>query len=306
MLLAGKTVSIADLYDSLHLFHGYSDGGILVAINEALGFIKVHEGHNIEIVNRTFLITSHVAWMWIAVFIISAIFIVAARSKPTEKGAPRGLRNFLEPMLTFLRDEVVRPSISDPHHHDDDHGDGGDHHDHKPTHKYADALFPYFVTVFFFIMVMNLLGLFPGAGTVTSSITVTACLAIVVMLIYIIGGMILQKPRVIGFFKGIVPSCPLPVWPILFGIEVIGLLTKPFALCVRLFANMTAGGIVLLALVGLSAMAATDAIGVGLGTLPMLMAVAIYALKIFVSILQAYIFTFLAAIFIGSYLVPDH
>jgi len=308
MLLAGKSVSIADLYDSMHLFHGYSDGGVLMKLNEALGFIEVH-GDHAEITNPYFLITSHVAWMLIAVVLIIALFMAAKRSKLTEKGAPRGIRNFLEPILLFIRDDIVRPSINDPHHdHGDDHGDHGHgDHGHEKTHKLADKLLPYFISVFFFILMLNLIGLFPGAGGVTSSITITACLAGTVLLIYVLGGMFFtQKPPVLGFIVNLVPKCPLPLWPLLFVIELAGVVAKPFALCVRLFANMTAGGIVLLALVGLSAAASTDVLGIGIGTMPMLLAVAIYALKIFVSLIQAYIFTFLAAIFIGSYLVPEH
>jgi len=304
-LLSGNPVEY--LYDKFTFF-----GLDLYKFNKAIGLIS-QDGT--PLAGGMFLITKHVVVIFIATFLIIAAFMWARfRSGSTAGGAPRGLRNFLEPILMFIRDEIVRPSIKDPHHdhghgHGDAHGhDAHAHGEHKETHKLADTLLPYFCTLFFFIATINLLGLIPGSSTPTAAITATGALAATVLVIMVIGGLFVQKPIIWGFIKNFVPKVPLPLYVILIPVEILSLFAKPFALTVRLFANMNAGHIIILSLSGLAVMAVNGMgyIGAGVGLVAGLGCVAIYCLEVFVSILQAYIFTYLAAIFIGAYLVPEH
>jgi F-type H+-transporting ATPase subunit a len=133
-------------------------------------------------------------------------------------------------------------------------------------------------------------------------------MACIVLGIYMIGGILLQKPPLLGFIKNLVPACPIFLWPLIFVVELIGLVTKPFALTVRLFANMTAGHCILLSLAVLAggAVKALGGVGMVAGGVAAVAATGIYGLEVFVALLQAYIFTYLSAIFIGSYLVPEH
>ena len=312
MLLADGASPIELLYDNYELF-AHMGYGVIDQINLALGTVKPHEteANTLVVVRPWMLVTKQVVWMWLAAFVVLA-FCLWGRflSGKTAAGAPKGMRNFLEPIFAYIRDEIVYPNVKDPHHHDDHHDDHGHGHGHhEETHKLADKLLPFFVTLFLFFVTINLLGLIPGSATPTSAITFTGTMAFLfVFLIYVIGGMIVQKPFIIGFWKNLVPDCPLFLWPLLFVIEFIGTLTKPFALMVRLFANMTAGHCILFALAGLAVGAekALGTTGIAVGVAPALFSTAIYGLEVFVAILQAYIFTYLSAIFIGSYLVPEH
>jgi F-type H+-transporting ATPase subunit a len=166
---------------------------------------------------------------------------------------------------------------------------------------------PYFLTVFFFILFMNLLGLVPFAATATASIFVTGALAITTLLAMIVCGMVAQGP--IAFWKNLVPHVPLPLWPLMFFVELIGLVVKPFALMVRLFANMTGGHLVVLSFVALIFFAATQwgAVG-GWGASPIGVGFAVFIMIIesFVALLQAYIFTQLSIIFVSASVHPEH
>lgn len=299
-LLAGGN-PVEALYDKFSFF-----GLDLYKLNHSLGLI--HDDGSYAL-GGAFLITKHTMMIFSVTGLIIFMFMWATRMSGTTKGgAPRGLANFIEPILMFIRDEIVRPNVKDPHHHG--HGDHGhDHgHAHGPTHKFADRLTPYFCTLFFFIAGMNLCGLIPFSSTVTSSITATGTLACTVLAIMFIGGLFVQRPIFIGFFKNLVPKVPLFLYPIMFIVELMSLLAKPFALTVRLFANMNAGHIIILSVCGLavSAVHGLGWLGTPIGLVAALGSTAIYCLEVFVSIVQAYIFTYLAAIFIGSYLVPEH
>jgi F-type H+-transporting ATPase subunit a len=321
------TPPIEQLYDRWDIWNGAMEN-VVLGLNVAIGnMTKIADDAGSAVYQvvegrEWMLISKHVLWMWLA-FAVVLFFGIAARymSGKTAGGAPRGFANFLEPLFMFIRDEIVRPNVKDPHHHhhhDHDHGHGHDHdhdhkhghdHSHEETHKYADKLLPFFLTLFMFLAAINLLGLIPGSSTPTSSIMFTATFATVVMLIYVVGGMALQGPPVIGFLKNLVPSCPLALWPLMFVLELIGVLAKPFALTVRLFANMTAGHCLMFALAGMAGMAFVGMGAVGGGAVGLVTSgalTAIYGLEVFIALLQAYIFTYLSAIFIGSYLVPEH
>lgn len=194
-------------------------------------------------------------------------------------GAPRGLTNLLELFVLFVRDQIAIPNLG---------------------HEDGRRLTPLFCTLFFFILILNFMGLIPLFATATSNVNVTAGLALLTLMGMIGGGLYRNGP--IGFLKTFLPSgVPWPVLIILFPIELIGMFIKPFALTIRLFANMLAGHVVLFSLIGL-------AVSFGLkAALPAVaMAGAIYLLEVLVAFLQAFIFTLLSAMFVGSFLHPAH
>ncbi len=181
-----------------------------------------------------------------------------------------GFGNLLEVFIVFIRDEVVYPNMGE---------------------KQGKRFLPLILTFFFFIVLMNLLGLIPGSATATGSISVTAGLAIITLMTYVIFG-----NR--DFWRHIFATPGVPLWllPIMIPVEIIGLFTKPFALAIRLFANMNAGHIIIMAFLGI--IINLQNYWVALGSVPM--AVAIYMLELFVALLQAYIFSLLSSIFIGA------
>lgn len=316
LLAGGDTFNpIEILFDQFDIWHGKGQH-LLLDLNAMIGAGKWVDDKTFQFIEgkEWLRITKHTVYLFIATITVLVVMLLASRSRGAEgTSAPRGLRNFIEPVLLFIRDGIVYPNIKDPHHHDDHHGEGhgNDHghgHDHKPTHKLADKFLPFFVTLFLFLAMINLLGLFPGSSTPTGALAFTGTLATVILLTYVIGGMILQKPFIIGFWKNLVPKCPIFLWPILFVLEVVGAIAKPFALAVRLFANMTAGHCLLLSLAFLGALAhaSLGGAGIAIGAVSTIGSVAIYGLELFVALLQAYIFTYLSAIFIGMYLVPEH
>jgi len=226
-----------------------------------------------------FSITKHVVMMWIACAILLFIFVRAARQ--AKQPVPHGLRNMLEVLIVYLRDEVAVKSIP--------HG--------------SERFLGYLMTTFFFILTCNLLGLVPGMATATGNISVTAGLALLAFFVIQIGG--IREFGFIRHFKNLVPP-GLPMWliPIMFALEFLSMFIKPFALCIRLFANMMAGHVVILAFISLIFIlhqvwfiVAPMAVG---------FALFVYLLELLVSLLQAYIFTMLTAQFIGMSVHPAH
>lgn len=223
-------------------------------------------------------ITRHVVFLWIVAALLIITFIIVSRSYKKSL-VPHGFTNFIETILVFVRDEIVKPTIG---------------------HGYEKFL-PYLLTVFFFILFSNFLGLIPFSATVTSNIAVTATLAAFTFFTTQIGGMIHHGP--IGYFKGLIPpGMPVALLPLIVLVEIFGLFTKPFALCIRLFANMTAGHVVILSLIGLIFIMRTiyfAPVSVGF-------ALFIYFLEILVALIQAYIFTMLSSLFIGMAVHQEH
>ncbi len=219
-------------------------------------------------------ITKHAVLLWIASGALIVTMGLLARRWPV---VPTGGRNMLETFVVFVRDDIVLPNT----------GDEG--------RKYL----PYFLTLFFFILVVNLLGMIPGSGSATGNIAVTAALAICTFFLVHIAG--IREHGLVQHFKNFIPH-GLPVWlvPLMLPLELIGLVTKCFALTIRLFANMIAGHIVLLAFLSLSFLLGSALVNVG--SIPI--AVGLSILETFVCFLQAYIFTFLTAIFVGASLHP--
>lgn len=166
---------------------------------------------------------------------------------------------------------------------------------------------PYFLSVFFFILFMNLLGLVPTAATATASIFVTAAMALTTFLAMLGCGMAVQGP--IAYWKNLVPHVPAALWPLMFVVEIVGLLVKPFALMIRLFANMSGGHMVVLSFMGLifflgelwGPAGAWGASPIGAG-----FACFIMIIEGFVALLQAYIFTQLSILFVNASVHPEH
>ena len=170
----------------------------------------------------------------------------------------------------------------------------------------GNKLLPLFLSLFFFIMFMNLLGLLPGGSTATASIFVTGALALITFGTMVIGGMVVQGP--IAFWKHLVPHVPLALWPLMFAVELVGLLVKPLALMIRLFANMTGGHLAVLSLMGLVFFFGSMSPAVGWASSPVAVGLAVFIMIIesFVALLQAYIFTTLSIIFVQASLHPEH
>jgi F-type H+-transporting ATPase subunit a len=231
--------------------------------------------------------TKHVVMLLIAALLCVAVLIPAAVShtRHTHRaGAPKGFAAGLEAMVLYLRNEVILPNVG-PH---------------------GDRYVPFALTLFFFILFANLLGLIPYGSTATGNIAVTATLAIITFLVVESAGIITQGP---GYIKTIVywpHDMPLamriPMTLLMTPIEIVGKLTKPFALAIRLFANMTAGHVVVLALIGLIFTFGSWLIAGA----PFLMALGIMLLEIFVAFLQAFIFALLTSVFIGQIREAEH
>ncbi len=165
---------------------------------------------------------------------------------------------------------------------------------------------PYFLSVFFFIAFMNILGLVPGSATATASIFVTGALALTTLFAMVFCGMGVQGP--VAFWKNLVPHVPLAIWPLMFAVEVFGLFVKPIALTIRLFANMTGGHLVVLSFMGLIFAMGAMAPAAGYASAPVAVAFAVFIMIIeaFVALLQAYIFTQLSIIFVNASVHPEH
>ena len=224
--------------------------------------------------------TRHVVMLWIAALlcILTTLLALRAHNRTTRVGkAPRGLGNGLEALVLWLRNEVVLPNVG-PH---------------------GNAYVPYLLTLFFFILFANLLGLVPYGATATGNISVTATLAIVTFFVIEAAGIKAQGKAYINTIvfwpHDMSLGMKLFISPILTPIEIIGKFTKPFALAIRLFANMVSGHVVLLALISLIFTFATWV----LVPIPIAMAIGISLLELFVAFLQAFIFTLLSSVFIG-------
>jgi len=221
--------------------------------------------------------------------VVSLILFVAfawLARRVSSSDRPRGrLWNLLEAMVVFIRDQVARPAIGK---HD------------------ADRFVPLLLTVFFFILGLNLAGMLPWMGAPTGAWSVTLALAVVTFATVIVFGMFRFGP--IGFFMNQIPSMDLPfplgyiIKPVILAIELLGLVIKHVVLSIRLLANMVAGHLVLLAIMTLafSASAAMSSTWPVTAVIALLGTTAFSLLELFVAFLQAYIFTFLSALFIGA------
>lgn len=230
-----------------------------------------------------FSLTKNATQVLIAMIVLLLLLTSVAKKYKMGKGveqAPKGWQNALEPVITFVRDDVAKPNLG------------------KHTAKYL----PFLLTVFFFILVNNIFGLIPGSANVTGNIAFTFLLGIISFIVIMFST---NK----HYWKHIFWP-PVPHWVkiILVPVEILGIFTKPFALIIRLFANMLAGHVIIMGFICLIFIMGAMKLALGWGTSPLFVALAvfIYLLEVLVAFIQAYIFTNLSAVFIGQGLEGDH
>lgn len=236
-------------------------------------FAPVHLGP----IELDFSITKSMFMMLVASLLL-VIVLAAAASSNTKNKVPKGLGNLIESIIVFVRDDIVVANMG----------------------KDGLKMLPFFLTIFFFILFANFIGLFPFMAQPTKNVNVTAALALITFGATQAMGM--KKNGVWGYLKGLVPpGIPAFVLPIMIIVEFIGLFTKPFSLLMRLFANITAGTIIILSLVGLIFI-----MGYVGSVIAVPFALFIYLLEIFVALLQAYIFTMLSVLYVNMAMHQDH
>jgi len=245
------------------------------------GFKLDEEGNITRTDGRNFYdisLTKNVIQLLLAALLMMFVFISVARSykKIGTSKAPKGIQSVVEVIVIFIRDEVAKPMLG----------------------ARANKMLPYLLTVFFFIWINNLIGLIPGAANVTGNIAVTATLALLTFILMMVGS---KKDYWIHMIKQ--PGVPGWVLPMLVPIEFISnIIVKPFALMIRLFANMLAGHLIILSFMSIIFVFAAMSVAAGLGAslFSVAFSIFIYFLELLVAALQAYIFTILTALFIGE------
>lgn len=225
-------------------------------------------------------ITKNVFGILLSCALMLLIFTASARAyRKRPNQAPRGLQGFMEPLILFVQNDIARPSIGE---------------------KRYRTFLPYLLTLFFFIWINNLLGLipiFPGSANVTGNIAVTMTLALLSLLMVFIFG------RKHFWSHTLWPhGMPVPIKIIVGAIEFVGVFTKPFSLMIRLFANITAGHIIIMSIIGITFTIQSYAVGV----VTSLFSVAMFMLELLVAAIQAYIFTLLTALMIGAAVEEPH
>lgn len=240
--------------------------------------------------NITFQPTKFVVVEFFAALIVAVLFVALGRKMKSGEPVKGRFWNMLEAGCLYIRDEVARPSIGS---------------------KDGDRFLPFLWTIFFFVLAMNLIGMVPGVGAATGSISITASLALVVFAVVLGVGM--KKLGVVGFWKAQAPHInidgamsPLKyiLIPMIWGIEVFGLFVKHLVLAVRLFANMFAGHLVLAVFVAFIGVVWNSMMAWGVVPAVFGMSLGINLLELLVAFIQAYVFTFLSALFIGAAVHP--
>ena len=215
-------------------------------------------------------VTKHVFFLILSALLLVVVAVLSARSI-RKNPVPRGMANFVELVVVFIRDEVAIPNMGPE----------------------GVRYLPYLLTTFFYILIMNLAGLVPFGSTATGNIMVTAGLAIIAFFMIQISAIRAQGLK--HYIMHLTGGVHWLLWPIMVPIEILGLFTKPFALCIRLFANMTGGHIVILSLIGLIFIFRT----IWVAPVSIVFALGIDLLELFVAFLQAYVFTMLTSLFMG-------
>lgn len=265
--------------------------------------------HNILHVGGFWILSNHVIMILVAAFLMLLIFPAITKRYRNGEFVPTGTRNFFEAIMMYIRNDVAKPLLGDE----------------------TDRFMPFLWTTFFFILFLNLLGLLPLdaiqnlviqlagghhegghggfhpiAGTATSNFYVTAVLAFVVFCVVQFNGIVSNGFE--GWLHHFLGGAPVWLAPIMVPVEFLGMVIKPFALAVRLAANMTAGHILLAVLAGFVPLAFNE-IGTGggwaVGVVSVIASIAIMVLELFVALLQAYLFVFLASLFI-SQMITHH
>jgi F-type H+-transporting ATPase subunit a len=254
-----EVFSSSNFYDEHHNIVGYN------------GYILEHEHIALASGGKVYdlSITKNVAALFLNAIVMLLVFITVARGFKKNAGkAPKGIQSVFEPIIIYIRDEVIKPNIG--------HG----------YEKYV----PYLLSLFFFIWFGNLFGLMPGAANLTGNIAVTMVLAVFTFIITNASGNA-------NYWKHIfwTPGVPLPIRVIILPIEIIGLFTKPISLMVRLFVAISAGHIVILSLIGMAFIFNSWAVGFGSS----IILVFINLIEILVATIQAYVFTIFTSVYIG-------
>lgn len=258
------------------------EGGSIVVVDEELGGINEEATATLTDLS----ITKNVASMFVTMLLMLWMFLSVAKAYTRNRGkAPKGLQSFMEPLIIFVRDDVAKPSIGE---------------------KRYEPFMPYLLTVFFFILLSNYMGLipfFPGGANLTGSISVAMVLAAFTLLITFF---VANKHYWHHVFA--MPGVPIPVLIILTPIEIMGLFLRPFVLMIRLFANITAGHIIALAFFSLIFIFGEMNAGLGLGVsvFSLIFTIFMGALELLVAFLQAYVFTLLSAIYFGAAVDEGH
>jgi F-type H+-transporting ATPase subunit a len=284
-----------DEHGLVHGTYSYHHGKLTVPVLDAEGHpkrdaeghaeIAVQEARLINIGGKpvfyNFSVTKNVFGMLLSVLLILLLFTASAKAYRQRLGkAPKGLQSLLEPLIVFVRDDVVKPSIGEKHYR---------------------RFMPLMLTIFFFIWINNLLGLVPFLGglNVTGNIAVTFALAAVVLVVQLAVANKNFWGHIFWF-----PGVPVPVKLLLLVIEFIGLLTKPFSLMIRLFANISAGHIIIMSIIGIT-FAFQSVVGHTVGVVTSLFTVVMLILELLVAAIQAYIFTLLGSLMLGA-AVEEH
>lgn len=229
-------------------------------------------------------LTKTATGIMLTVVLMFIVFMSIAKSyKRNPNEAPKGLQSFMEPLILFIRDEVAKPSIG-------------------PRYE---KFMPYLLTVFFFIWIANMLGLIPfiGGFNVTGNLAVTAILAIITFIITNVNG---NKSYWAHIFA---PGVPVALYPLMIPIEIMGLFIKPIVLCARLFANITAGHIIILSFMSLIFIFGNlygAGAGYGVSIVSLAFAIFMNILELLVAFLQAYVFTLLSALYFGAAVEEHH
>lgn len=269
---SGKFNHGHDVYQGMH--YNYKNIHEKIKVVDGMGNVDEAATKNVY----DFSITKNVASLLIAVAALLLIFISIGNSyKKRGIGAPKGLSAWLEPIIIFVRDDIARPNLGENYH----------------------RFMPYLLTVFFFIWMNNVLGLvpfFPGGANVTGNIAVTLVLAVITFILTNING---TKTYWGHIFT---PHVPMWLYPLMIPVEIIGLFTKPFALMIRLFANITAGHILILSLVCLIFIFKSIAVA-GI-SVPFIVFISV--IEMVVAFIQAFIFTILSALYIGMAMEKPH
>ena len=225
-------------------------------------------------------ITKAVLMMLIASAILIVLMGAFLRGSRAGRQAPSGMSNALEALVVFVRDDIAIGNMGD---------------------KWGRRFTPFLLTLFFFILTCNLLGLVPGGFTATSNLNVTGTLAIISFFTFVVTGMYALGP--VGYVRHMVPTgTPLAIAPVVVLLEVISMLVRPIALMIRLGANMTAGHIVILIILGFIFL--FQSVAVSAVSVPL--AVAITLLELIVAFIQAYVFTLLTALYVGMLVADEH
>lgn len=287
----GKGLSIfsgAHFHHGEHTHGGYmlQDGGIVAT--DALDGTPVENAVVNEVRSASLIdlsITKNVVAIWVSITIMLLVFLSVAKAYARRPGqAPKGLQSFVEPIIMFVRDDVAKPNIG---------------------HQYARFM-PFLLTVFFFILINNLLGLipfFPGGANVTGSLAVTFTLAAFTFILTLINGNRHYWGHIVAM-----PGVPWPVLIILTPVEILGVFLRPAVLMIRLFANITAGHIIVLSFFALIFIFGEINAGLGMGVsvFTLLFTVFMSMLELLVAFIQAFVFTFLSAMYLGAAVEEPH